>query len=195
MILTEIGEIGVHIGDETHTLRPSLYAMTQLGNAREIVSLYAAAMGDAPTLVDCLAVINACADGDVSGAFGAWHGDGDGLTYKPGVAPIEHIVSIARCLLKHGVTGALPDLPRNADRAPEYIEEFDARGLVATAIAHLGMSSAEAWRMTMTELVGALRAKFPPDEKSSPGARAPTLEEHEATMEWFEQVQAARALN
>jgi len=94
--------------------------------------------------------------------------------------------------MKHGITGALPDLPRKAGQEQEFVKEFDARAHVSLAIAHLGMSSAEAWQMTMTELVGALRAKFPQAESNAPGARAPTAEEHEATMAWFERVEAAR---
>lgn len=59
-------------------------------------------------------------------------------------------------------------------------------------VVHLGMSEREAWNATMTSLVAALRAKYPPMEKDSPGARAPTLEEHEATEAWFERVEAKR---
>ncbi|KKW67382.1 hypothetical protein AAV94_11115 [Lampropedia cohaerens] len=193
MILTEIGEIGVHIDGQTHILRPSLYAMTQLGSPKEIVALYAAVMDAGPRLIDCIGVINACTVADVSRAFGCVVDKDGKLEYQPGLAPAEDVVAIARCLLKHGVTGALKQLPKAADA--EYSDEFDARAMVAAAMAHLGLSSQEAWQSTMTELVGAFRSKFPPDAKTNPGSRAPTLEEHEQTMAWFEQVEAMRGGN
>lgn len=195
MILTEIGEVGVEVDGRTHKLRPSLYAMTLLGDPAEIVRVYVSVMSDEPhdaQLMDSLAVLHACADDDLSHVFGAVIETGGRLEYEPGLAPVEHIVPLAKCLMKHGVTGALPDPPRKAGEDPEYVREFDARAHVSLAIAHLSMSSAEAWQMTMTELVGALRAKFPQSDSRSPGARAPSPEEHEATMEWFEKVEAAR---
>lgn len=194
MILTEVGEIGVHAGEALHVLRPSLYAMSRIGSPAEIVAVYAAVMVDAPAVIDALGVVYACCDDDLTDIFGHVEAaaDGGGLTYRPGRAPVEHVVHIARCLLKHGVTGALPELPRRPDDEPEYVKEFDARAHVALAMAHLGMSEREAWNITMTALVGALRAKFPRPESNSPGARAPTKGEHEATMAWFDRVEAAR---
>ncbi|MCY1460465.1 hypothetical protein D9M71_780250 [compost metagenome] len=46
--------------------------------------------------------------------------------------------------------------------------------------------------MTMTGLVGALRAKFPQAQSQAPGARAPTVEEHNAAMDWFEKIEEKR---
>ncbi len=194
MILTEVGEIGVHAGEALYVLRPSLYAMSRIGSPAEIVAVYAAVMADTPAVIDALGVVYACCDNDLTDIFGHVEpaADGGGLTYVPGRAPVEHVVYIARCLLKHGVTGALPELPRRPDDEPEYVKEFDARAHVALAMAHLGMSEREAWNITMTALVGALRAKFPRPESNAPGARAPTKEEHEATMAWFDRVEAAR---
>lgn len=193
MILTEIGEIGVTAGEREYRLRPSLYAMTQVGDPREIVEIYASVMTEEPHPMQferALAVLFACCDDDLSEVFGYMSAESG--KYVPGAAPQEHVLPLARCLLKHGVTGALPELPRKAGEEVEYVKEFDARAHVSLAIAHLGMPSAEAWRMTMTELVGALRAKFPQIESNAPGARAPTLEEHNATMDWFERIEAKR---
>jgi len=194
MVLTQIGEIGISCEGRDYILRPSLYAMTRLGEPKEIVDVYASVMSELPhpaQFTDALAVIYACCDEDLSPVFGAHEIDDEKVRYAPGAAPVEHVLPVARCLLRHGVTGALPPLPIKPDQRPEYVKEFDARANVSMAIAHLGMSSADAWQMTMTELVGALRAKFPETESAS-GARAPTLEEHDATMEWFERVDAAR---
>lgn len=92
--------------------------------------------------------------------------------------------------LRHGITGVQPPLPRKADEDAEFVSEFVARDHVALAIAHLGMTEREAWAMTMTSLVGALRTKFPQAKSNAPGAKAPTEEEHSATMDWFEKIEA-----
>ena len=200
MILTEVGEIGVRVGGALYMLRPSLHAMSTLGSPVEIVELFArvmdAAVDDGAALAQldgALKVLSACAaDADVdriSEMFG--HFD-DRLDYMPGVAPIEHILPLARCLLKHGIVGALPPLPAKPGQEPEYLREFNARDHVALAMAHLGLGEREAWSLTMTSLVGALRAKFPPAASNEPGARAPTKEQHDKTMDWFEKVQAKR---
>ncbi len=116
MILTEIGEIGVHTASgEFFLLRPSLYAMTQLGTPAEIVDVFARVMSDpitekhkADQFADALAVVVACSEQDLSDVFGYYDQD---LVYRPGTADVEHLVPLARCLLKHGVAGALPPLP------------------------------------------------------------------------------------
>lgn len=200
MILTEVGEIGVHIGDRTHVLRPSLHAMSQLGTPAEIVSVFVSVMGDVSDergqrlqLQDALSVIYACAgDDDLSGLFGAveMRKTGPGVIYRPGIAPTEHILPLARALLRHGIVGALPAEKREGDG--KYSNEFDARALVAVGMAHLAMSEREAWAMTMTGLVGALRSKFPPPPSNEPGANAPSKEELEAAMEWADRVDQKR---
>jgi hypothetical protein len=192
MILTDIGEVGVHVGERVYVLRPSLYAMSRLGEPSEIVGLFSSVMSDSPSLVDALSVLYACADDDISEVFGLIDGDGEKIAYQPGQAESAQIIPLSRCLLRHGITGALPPLPRSADEEPEYVQEFDARAHVALAMAHLGVSERDAWQMTMTSLVGALRAKFPANSNDSPGSRAPSVEETEATLEWHDRVLAAR---
>lgn len=194
-LMTSSGEIGVHVAGSLIVLRPSLDAMASLGTPEEIVDIFVSVMEQPASVAaaedqfgDALAVLYACTERDVSTIFGYWSETG----YAPGEAPAAHVVPLARCLLKHGIVGDLPPLPRRADDEPKYVKEFDARAHVALAMAHLGLSERQAWGVTMTGLVGALRAKFPLAESKSPGAKAPTKEEHEATMEWFERIESAR---
>ena len=192
MILAEIGEVGIHTGADCHKLRPSLYAISQLGTPEEIVEIYARVMGASPPLADALHVIFCCAEEDVSHIFGHFNED---LKFVPGRAPSEHAVHIARALLRHGVTSALP--PQGEPKDGDYTPRFVAREHVAVAMAHLGASSHDAWQMTMTELVGAMRAKFPPppelDAKGKPRAPKMTEAEYEATMEYGDAVLEALA--
>jgi len=202
MILTEIGEVGVYAGEHVVRLRPSLYAMSRLGDPAEIVETFATVMGGADDEAQArrlfqaaLGVIYACASEDVdpSSLFGMYEATAGSLEYVPGAAPAEHVVPLARCLLKYGVTGALPPLPRRpGDDEPVYMKEFVARDHVAMAMAHLGVSERDAWDLTMTGMVGALRAKFPQAESNAPGAKAPTKEQHDATMAWFDKIEAKR---
>lgn len=188
----------MHVGDRVHSLLPSLYAMSQLGEPSEIVEMYAMLMTDQVTQVGkreqfraALGVIHACADSDVTDIFGYIN---ERMKYVVKMAPMSDILVLGRHLIQHGVTGVLPPLPR-ADRDDDrgrYTPEFVARDHVAAAVAHLGVSEREAWGMTMTGLVSALRAKYPPSPDLSPGSNAPSIEEHDAALEWHDKVLAKR---
>lgn len=200
MILVDIGEVGVKVGADHYRLRPSLYAVSQMGTPTEIVEIYGRLMGEAPTLADALHVIYCCSEDDLSHVFGALVPDGDRLKFETGAASFEDTVHIARSLIRHGVTGALPPEERTGEDEQEgdYVTGFDARGNAAMAMAHLGASSESAWRMTMTELVGALRAKFPRmpeiDAKTGkPKSKRMTEAEYDAVMDYGDAIMAALA--
>ncbi|QGZ13284.1 glycoprotein [Vibrio phage NF] len=196
MILTDIGEIGVHFKGETHILRPSLYAMSQLGTPREIVQIYSIVMSDLqePSIKwrqfkEALAVVNSCCEDDLSEVFGYVD---DNLKYVDGIESKEKIVALAQSLLTHGITGTQEPLKRKDDDQSTYTAEFKASEHVSLAMAHLGMSEREAWDLTMTSLIGAMRSKYPEPESNEPGSKAPTKEQYDATMEWFDQIQRQR---
>src|SRR5699024_10976404 len=77
MILTEIGEVGVHLGDETYVLRPSLYSMSLLGEPRWIVKDYVKLMSNPINRSDrwqqfltALRVVHSCSEKDIGHVFG-----------------------------------------------------------------------------------------------------------------------------
>lgn len=198
MILTDIGEIGVHYNDgrDCIILRPSLYAMSLLGTPTEIVETYATIMSDPidrrgqwAQFRDALFVINCCASTDVDDVFGYMDSN---LKFRQKKIPMSDIIVLAQSLMRHGITGTQKPLPRKPDTESQYTKEFNAQEHVAIAMAHLGLSEREAWDMTMTGLIGALRAKFPQTPEQESAQRAPTAEEHDATMEWFSEIDAAR---
>lgn len=198
MILTEIGEMGIHRGARVTILRPSLYAMSKLGTPTEIVEMYSRFATGKATLGDAFEVLDACSpDGDdmrveVFGQIVPGQRRRK-LLLKPGKKPAGHAMILAATLLKHGVVGDVEPLrPRPGDPGPEYTAEFNASLHAADVQAHLGLNEQEAWSMTMTAIILAMRAKFPRPEATGPGAKAPTLEQHDATMAWFDRVQKAK---
>lgn len=196
---TAIGEIGVHVDDRDYVLRPSLYAMSQLGDPSDTVRALAQVHGPAETQaaerlrhMTAVSVLAACTREDIRHLTGYLDGD----TYRAGRIPAETVLVLARELTRHGIVGALPPRQREeGEPEPEYTEEFDARGYASAAIAHLDASEEEAWAMTMTGLVGALRAKFPPPPKdpNRPGARAPTQKQAKAALDWHDKIRKMRS--
>lgn len=209
MILAEIGEIGIHKGGAVHLLRPSFYAISKLGTPLEIVQLFAAVhsehftkRGKTEQFATALGVLYACSADDcpVYELFGTytpamqrWREPWKPGTYRRGAVPAAHVLPLARSLLAHGVVGEVSALPRREDAEPEYQTEFHPREHVATAMAHLGLGEREAWAMTMTGLVLALRSKYPTNDKDTPGRSAPSLEEHDRAMEWADKIDAIRS--
>jgi len=195
MILVESGEIGIFANAGEAVLRPSLYAMSKIGTPSQIVERYVFVMADfeqpqirARQRAAARDVVFCCGRDEDMGLLFDLFGCLD-ETGKPvdGIADPDHVIALARCLLKHGVTGALPPEKVNSEGGG-YAKTFEAREYVSLAIAHLGVSEREAWDMTMTTLVGALRAKFPPMKEGSTGANAPAKEEMEATLAWHDRV-------
>lgn len=187
MILTDIGEVGIHYEGRDFVLRPSLYAMSRLGTPREVVELFSYVMGASVSVNAVAGILWECTDEDLSDLTGYF----DGEKWVSGVMPEDDIVHLARCLMKHGIVGDVTVTERRGEE-PKYVNEFNAKEHVALAMAHLGLPEREAWGLTMTSLAGALIAKFPLPESNEPGAKAPSSEEHAATMDWFEKVQAMR---
>lgn len=212
MILTEIGEVGVHVGAGVHILRPSLYAMTRIGPPAYIVEAYAGVMAEGLTgkalevqFGYAFEVLQACTEEDISHLIGTYeyaeYALGKRMVYSPGLIPQNEIILLARCLMRHGVTGSVEPLPKqerddeDADDEDEYTSEFNARHHVANATAHLGMSEKEAWNTTMTALVDALRTKFPaPSEKEKAKGRAPSASEYDNLMDVADRIEAKRKL-
>lgn len=205
-ILTEIGEIGLEYQGREYRLRPSLAAMARIGTPAEIVEVFGLVLGGPPEptgnpVLDrprwrawgreqfraALSVLHACCDDDLSPLIG-W--TTERMTYRPGAMPAANITVLARELLRHGVIGDVPTDPRQPKRG-KFSPEFHARDFAALAMAHLGLSEAEAWQMTMTSFILAMRAKFPPPETPTKDD-APSEEAHDATMAWLAAVNAKR---
>ena len=194
-ILTSIGEQLVTVGDRSVKFRPSLLAMTRIGTPAEIVQVFAQVCG-APQpyaawrkqqfAAACCVMIACAEDDDISWLIGHVN---ERFRYVRGVLPLEDIVGLATGLLRHGVVGDVkPDRPTRGD----YVREFDARGIAATAMAHLGLSEQEAWQLTMTGYIGAMRAKYPPTEKDAKADPRSDAEVYDSAKAFLARVKAAK---
>lgn len=185
-VLTEIGEIGIHTPGREVLLRPSLYAMSQIADpVGRLVDLFE---GDPAIQFDAaLEVVQACADEDVSdltGRMGSRYG-----TWVCGKIPTADLVVLAQSLARHGLIGVVPKLPPLPEEQGDYTPGFEPREFVATAIAHLGLNESEAWNLTVTGFILAMRAKYP-RPKQPPGP--PTGAELDAAFERLNAINRAR---
>lgn len=209
MILTEIGEIGIHKGGAVYKLRPSLYAISKLGTPVEIVETFARIFaehftprGKTEQFADALAVLYACCQDDASAeaivgtytprvqAHRAPWAPG---VYRRGFIAPGVVLVLARSLLTHGVIGDVERTPTAPSDEPDYLTEFAARDYVAMAMAHLGCSEHDAWNMTMTGLSLALRSKYPSSKDDGTttrdGRRVPSMGEYDAAMAFLDNLE------
>ena len=82
----------------------------------------------------------------------------------------------------HGLIGVSPKRPTKEGSKPQYDTTFKAEEYAAAAMAHLGMSSTEAWSLTMTELAMAMHAKYPTDQGRAEQMKA--LDDYDRAMAW-----------
>lgn len=204
-VLTDIGEMGVQVGERYVKFRPSLAAMARLGSPRDIVETFVAVCGAPPLsgnpVLDeprvkawrrdqfsaACCVLWACAqDDDISWLAGYTN---ERYRYVRGALPLADIVGLAAGLLKHGVLGDIsPEATRGAKKS-DYLSEFKARDFAAAAMAHLGATETQAWDMTMTSYIIAMRAKFPPAKEAK---QVPTDDEYTHVKGWLARVNMAR---
>lgn len=214
-VLTEIGEQGLELGDKGVVLRPSMYAMTCLGSPEEIVEKFAE-LHKPPTLVEHMPgdsigaiaagndvsmrlvrrywrqmlfmsweVLNACADGQDLVPFIGEPGSRYG-SYRLGPVPAEAMLALARNLMHHGCVGKSHKEDKGKSTGASYTRSFDALHYVSLAVAHLGVTEAEAWNMTMTSFHGHWEAKHGKQQERR------YEDEHTATMNWLKAVNAIR---
>jgi len=173
-MLIECGFVRAVAPDGTeYTFTPSLVRIASLGDPHSIVKLYADLHGpragvEAGYVLACL-----CDQDDPTPLIG-WI-DGDGLR-NPGTMPAAEQVILAQHLMHHGIIGKAK--PGKAGSG-QYAPEFHAAEYVAAARVHLGMSTADAEALSMTEFQTAFEMKFP-EEKA---ADVPSRDEYRALME------------
>lgn len=174
-IMPELGHVRVTYGGRDYDLVPSLAAINSLGSGAEIIQT-AADLYDRRPLVFLAAarcVMLACYRGEAEELLPiiGWL---DELADNPGAMPPGEMLAVARHLIQHGTAGKAKPGSGNG----QYATEFSVAQHVAAAVAHLGLSRADALSMTMTELQLLIEAKFP----EAKAKEKPTREEYRQQM-------------
>ena len=171
------GEVGINVNGREYLFRPSFYALSQIADTPQELQQ---AFNDIQTVNEngfsiALRVLQSCCVDDVSRITGCYRPVM--ITYKhpwlppqrterirfvQGRMPPQNAHVLGARLLINGMCGDQKDTgePLYDDGSGFNVAEF-----VGMATAHLGVSVAEAWQMTMHEFQAAMRAKFPPKKK------------------------------
>lgn len=155
-----------------YTFTPSLASIASLGDPHSIVRLYADLYGqqaerEAGYVLACL-----CDQDDPTPLIG-WI-DRDGLR-NPGTMPAAEQVILARHLMHHGIVGKA----KPSKGGGQYSDRFDAAEYIAAARVHLGLSSADAEALSMTEFQMMLAMKYPESQEK----QIPSRDEYRKAMQ------------
>jgi hypothetical protein len=196
-VLVECGFVRVQASDgREFTFQPSLGRIASLGSPEGIVELYAALHGPNAAAEAAYVLAGLCDQEDVTPLTGCDDlGDPEAEQPAPprrvpGLMPAAEQIIIARHLLQHGICGrSRPDASPDARDGGKYQPRFDAAEFIAIARVHLGLSTADAEALSMTELQHLLDVKFP---QAKAGRDTPTREEYDAAMRRFDELAAQR---
>lgn len=161
------------------TFTPSLGRIATLGSPQEIVRIYADLYGPNAPATAAYVLACLCDQDDASPLIGwcdldpnpAAEGVPPSLRWHDGAMPPTERVIIAQHLMRHGIIGkAVPAVEGDG----QYSDHFDVAEYVAAARVHLGLSSADAEALSMTEMQLMLDMKFPKRGRRN----VPTREEY-----------------
>jgi len=171
-VLVECGFVRVTAGNGGEwTFAPSFGRIATLGDPQEIVCIFADLHG--PKAADAATYVLAClCEQDDPTPLVGWM-DREGP--HAGLMPASEKVILARHLMQHGIVGKAR--PGKGDG--KFSDRFDAAEYIAAARVHLGLSSADAEALSMTEFQTMLEMKFPDAHKQRD---VPTREEYMAAM-------------
>lgn len=164
-------------GDE-YTFTPSFGRIAALGSPHEIVATYAGLHGPRASQEAAYVLACLCDQEDVSPLIGCLEGD----AWTPGTMPEAEQIIVAKHLMHHGIAGTA----RPCAGGGEFRDHFDAHEYVAAARVHLGLSSADAEALSMTEFQQMLDMKFPDAKKEK---NLPTRVQYDAAMKRLEESQ------
>lgn len=109
-------------------------------------------------------VLTACCEDDCSELTGEMvpsRKRSDSLVWRPGRLPFSDIVVLASSLITHGIIGKAKVRQLQRNESGGMVSEFHAIEYINSARVHFGMPYAEAERLTMTEFILLLNAKYP----------------------------------
>lgn len=155
-----------------YTFTPSLARIASLGDPHSIVKLYADLHGPRAEIEAGYVLACLCDQDDPTPLIG-WI-DSDGLR-NPGTMPAAEQVILARHLMHHGIVGKA----KPSKGGGQYSDRFDAAEYIAAARVHLGLSSADAEGLSMTEFQTMLAMKYPESQEK----QIPSRDEYRKAMQ------------
>jgi hypothetical protein len=160
------------------TFQPSFGRIATLGDPLAIVRLYAGLYG--PRAADEARYVLAClCDQDDATPLIGWV-DEELVVHAGAMPAIEQII-LARHLMQHGICGKAK--PTDNTGSGKFSDRFDAAEFVSAARVHLGLSSADAEALSMTEFQTMLDMKFPDKNKRD----VPSKAEYDAAWKRIEE--------
>jgi hypothetical protein len=148
------------------TFQPSFGRIATLGDPLAIVRLYAGLYG--PRAAD-----------EARYVLIGWV-DEDLVLHAGAMPAIEQII-LARHLMQHGICGKAK--PTDSVGSGKFSDRFEAAEFVSAARVHLGLSSADAEALSMTEFQTMLDMKFPDKNKRD----VPSKAEYDAAWKRIEE--------
>jgi hypothetical protein len=170
-MLVECGFTRAQMPDGTeYTFRPSFARIAALGSPAEIVQIYADLHGPQASRTAGYVLAVLCDQDDPTPLIG-WY---DAHGWHPGVMPAPEQIILACHLMQHGIVGKT----KPGRGGGQYAQEFHAAEYIAAARVHLGLSSADAESLSMTEFQTAFEMKFP----EAKAKELPSREEYRELM-------------
>ena len=166
-MLTAYGHAKIEWGDQVFNLSPSFLNIAKLGNPKEIIETFKDFVSSTNLIVKfsiALNVLECCSDVEIPRA----------LTGSVKFSERQNKFMLVNPV--HGICGKVKSTGKG-----EAVKEFDAYSYMELARIHLNLSPTDASKMTMTEFLRLMDAKFPQvrdENEASP-------EEELALFEWI----------
>lgn len=193
MIVTSVGQAAIKVLGKEYILTPSLAAMSEIENPLEVHQILNKPEHDFNERLELAHhVILTCSnDKGIKQYLGRQQigkpkiRNGVKTTnYTTVYIDDIHAICIAQDLMFHGIIGKV--VIKRATKESDYSNEFNAVEWMAAVVSHLEVSETEAWKMTMTSILAALKTKFPPSEKEK--ALLEYEQEKAAFDEWYNSI-------
>lgn len=174
-----------------YSFTPSLGRIAALGTPQEIVKLYASLHGASAAKEAAYVLASLCDQEDPTDLVGGEALDPDDpqapARIIPAAMPESEQIIIARHLMQHGIVGKAK--PSNKGDG-KYSDKFEATEYIAAARVHLGLSSADAEALSMTEFQMMFEMKFP--NSSEKKKDLATREEYHAARDAYRKFEGRR---
>ena len=179
-MLTNYGHAKIEWGEQVFNLSPSFVNIAKIGKPKEIIDTFKDFVATNNLIMKfsiALNVLECCSDKEIpeklTGGVKFSDKQQKFMIVNPlhGEAMIHDIIILAEHCLIHGVCGKVES---KSDGKP--MEEFDAYLYMELARIHLNLSLDDASKITMTEFIRLMDAKFPKEKNEN---EASTEEEAE----------------